>query len=270
MNIFTVLLTEPLANGLVISYRLLGSNMGLAIIGFSLFLVMILTPLTKPYMDSMKHMRKYQKDLERLKQKHKGDKGKYAQAQADFYKEKGINPSKGCLPYLLQIAILIAFFRLFMNVFNGGGIADNLNKYLYEPLKFAPNAVVHTQFLYTDVGKPDAFSVSGLPIKLPGALLIVSALVQLLSAKITQPFIEEEKKLVKKTPETSDDVMVATQSYMIYMLPFFTLWFGLQFPSGLALYWLVFSGSQAVKQYRASGWGGATPWVIALKKLAKN
>jgi len=67
MNIFEVLLLQPLANGLVLSYRLLGGNMGLAIIAFSLFLRFALNPLTKPYMESMKKMKDYQKELNKLK-----------------------------------------------------------------------------------------------------------------------------------------------------------------------------------------------------------
>jgi YidC/Oxa1 family membrane protein insertase len=266
MNIFTILLKQPLANGLILFYRLLGNNMGLAIIGFSIFLVIILAPLTKPYMESMKNMRKYQVDLARLKKKHKGDKVKYAQAQADFYKEKGINPSKGCLPYILQFAILIAFFRVFMTVFNGDSIVQSFNTLLYAPLRFAEDAAINTRFLYVDVAKPDVLHVSAIPFGIPGPILILSALVQLISAKITQPFIEEEKKLAKKTPGEADDIMASTQAYMIYMFPLFTLWFGAQFPSGLALYWLVFSGNQAVRQYRSSGWGGATPWARKLMK----
>ena len=57
--IFTTLLTQPLANGLIIFYKVLGGNMGLAIIGFSLFLRVALYPLTKPYLESMKKMKDF-------------------------------------------------------------------------------------------------------------------------------------------------------------------------------------------------------------------
>lgn len=269
MNIFTVLLTQPLANGVIIFYKLFGSNMGLAILGFTVFLSFALNPLTKPYLESMQKMKKYQKDLAKLKAKHK-DKQKYMKAQADFYKAKGINPSKGCIPYLLQIAVLIAFFRLFINIFDGGAVSatENINALLYEPLKLGAGEVLNTRFLYLDIAKPDTFMLSGISFALPGPLLILAALTQFMSAKITQPFIEAEKKLAKKTPEKSDDIMAQSQSYMIYMFPVFTLWFGSRFPSGLALYWLVFSINQAVRQYKASGWGGATPIINKIKSYS--
>src|SRR3989337_4010918 len=148
MNFFNEILIKPLANGLILFYRLLGNDLGLAIIAFSFFLVFVLGPLTKPYMDSMKKMKELAPELDKLKKKHKGDKIKLAQAQADFYKEKGINPGAGCLPYLLQIVILIAF----INVFTRTLVVDvdpaaKFNELLYEPLKFAQEEKVNTSFL---------------------------------------------------------------------------------------------------------------------------
>lgn len=265
MNIFTVLLTQPLANGLVFFYNLLGQNMGLAIIGFTLFLRLVLTPLTRPYMESMKRMREYAKDLEKIKNRHKGDRAKQMQAQADFYKEKGINPSAGCLPYILQIVVLIAFFRVFTLVLGSNGdIAAKFNEYLYAPLKFAEGAHINTQFLYLDVTKPDVFNIPGLSFPLPGLVLILAALLQFVSAKIAAPFISAEEKIAKQTEEKSDDIQVAMQSSMIYTFPIITILAGVSFPSGLALYWLVFSTFQTWQQYRSSGWGGLTPFLIRL------
>ena len=126
MNIFTVLLTQPLANGLILFYKILGENLGIAIIVFSLFLRILMLPLTNPYMESMKKMKKYSKELEKLKEKHKGDRTKLMQSQADFYKQHGINPSAGCLPYILQIVVLLALFRLFTVVLSANG--DTITK----------------------------------------------------------------------------------------------------------------------------------------------
>ncbi len=261
MNIFEVVLLQPLANGLALSYRILGGNMGLAIIGFSIFLRFALSPLTRPYMESMKKMKSFQKDLEKLKKRHKGDRKQLMRAQADFYKEKGINPSAGCLPYLLQIVVLIAFFNVFSRVLSSNGdIVSHFNKLLYEPLKFAADTSLNTKFLYLDITKPD--TIVGLaPIALPGPLLILAALVQFASAKISAPYVEIEKKIAKKTKGESDDIQVAMQQSMVYTFPLITLLVGINFASGLVLYWLVFSASQAFQQYRSSGWGGLTPWV---------
>ena len=259
MEIFNILLVQPLANGLVLFYQLFG-NLGLAIIGFTVALRLLLNPLTRPYMDSMKKMREYQKDLEKIKAKHKDDKQKQMKAQADFYKEKGINPGAGCLPYLLQIVILIAFFNFFVRVLNPDvNLVQELNALLYGPLQLAEDAVINTRFLYFDLTRPDVIKTPLLPFAIPGLLLILAAVSQFISAKISQPYIEAEKKMSQKTEQKTDDFQTAMMSSMVYTFPLITLVIGLNFPSGLALYWLIFSIFQVVQQYRSTGWGGMTP-----------
>jgi YidC/Oxa1 family membrane protein insertase len=199
VNPFNLILVQPLANGLALFYNILGGNLGLAIIGFSLFLRVVLTPLTKPYMNSMKKMKEYGPALAKLKEKHKDSKEKYMKAQADFYKEKGINPGAGCLPYLLQIVILIALFNVFNKVLVGGGdIVSRFNALLYDPLKFAADATINTRFLYLDIVKPDVFNIPGLPFPFPGPFLFLAAFFQFIAAKMATPYIEAEKKLANR------------------------------------------------------------------------
>ncbi len=266
MNLFTVLLIQPLANGLILTYRLLFGNMGLAIIGFSLVLRFILTPLTRPYMESMKKMKDFAPHLEKLKKKYKNDKVKLAQAQADLYREKGVNPGAGCLPYLLQIVILIAFFNVFTRTLvTGVDPASKFNEFLYEPLKFSQEESINVSFLYLDITKPDIVNLPFLPFPIPGPILILSALVQFLSAKVMTPYTKVEEKIAKKTKESADDFQVAMQKSMSYTFPLFTLLIGMQFASGLAIYWFVFSFTQTVQQVKMQGWGGLTPWINKLK-----
>ena len=260
MNIFTVLLTQPLANGLILFYDLLGQNLGIAIIAFSLFLRIILNPLTKPYMESMKKMRDIAPLVAKLKKKHK-DKIKFAKAQSDLYKEKGINPGAGCLPYLLQIVVLIAFFNVFNRVLGSDDPTGKLNELLYSSLKLGGEHVLNTSFLYLDVTKPDVFNVNGLPFPIPGPLLILASIVQFFSAKITQPYEAIQESAAKATETKEDDMQVAMQKSMIYMFPIMTLFIGVKFPAGLALYWFIFSLFQLYIQYKSQGWGGLTPWL---------
>jgi len=268
MNIFNVLLIQPLANGLIIFYKVLGQNLGLAIIGFSLFLRTVLSPLTRPYMESMKKMKEFAPELEKVKKRHINDKVKQAQAQADFYKEKGVNPSAGCLPYLLQIVVLIAFFNVFSKTLSpDGNPAEKFNQLLYPFLKFSSDYNINTRFLYLEITKPDIISIPFIPFPIPGPTLILAAVIQFLSAKIMNPYVKKEEKIVKKTPQKADDFQVAMQKSMTYTFPLFTLLIGMQFASGLALYWLVFSATQAWQQVRTQGWGELTPWIKRLNLI---
>jgi len=263
MNIFQVLLIQPLTNGLILFYEILGGNMGLSIIFFAIFLRVVTNPLTKPYMESMKKLKEYEPQLSKLKEKYKDDKKKLLEAQTEFYKQNGINPGGGCLPYLLQIVILIALFNVFNKVLSGGDIAAKLNELLYEPLKLEAGHVVATKFLYMDITKPDVFTIPGIAFKFPGPVLILAAIFQFVSAKITQSVPTQNKK--NKTQE--EDMQATMQQSMIYTFPLFTLVFGLNFPSGLAIYWLLFSVIQAIQQYKTTGWGGLTPFISKLGLL---
>jgi len=262
MNIFETLLLQPLASGLIIFYRLMGNNMGLAIIGFTVFLKIVLNPLTKPYMESMKKMKDLSPALNKIKERHKGDKVKLAQAQAELYKQNKVNPGSGCLPYLLQIVILIAFFNVFSRtLYQNVDTVESFNKLVYPGLRIINGEGINTKFLYMDIKTPDTINVPGLPFSIPGPLLIAAALIQFLSAKISAPFVKEEEKIAKKTKSDVDDMQVAMQKNMIYMFPLMTLVIGYQFPSGLALYWLMFSLTQTVQQVMSQGWGGLSPFV---------
>lgn len=273
MNIFTVILIQPLTNGLILFYRLLGQNMGLAIIGFSFFLRIILNPLTTPYMNSMKKIKEVEPLVSKLKKKYGTDKKGLMAAQQDLYKEKNINPGAGCLPYILQIIILISLFTVFTKTLSVDGDAMvKLNELLYQPLKFANEQTINTGFLYLDVRKPDVFNIPGIPFPIPGPILILAGLLQFFSAKMTSPLVKKEEQIAKKTKGQADDMATAMQSSMIYTFPAMTILFGIKFPSGLALYWLLFSIFQMYQQYKTSGWGGLTPLInkVGLLKSKSN
>lgn len=245
--------------------------MGLAIIGFSFALRLLLNPLTKPYMQSMKKMKAIEPLIAKLKKKYAKDPKGLMQAQNDLYKEKGVNPGAGCIPYILQIVVLIALFNVFNTALNtNGGTIDKFNGLLYPPLKMVAGESLNTKFLYLDVTKPDVFKVAGLPFPIPGPILFLSALLQLVASKMMVPFVKAEEKIAKKTKGQVDDMQVSMQKSMTYTFPLFTLIFGINFPSGLALYWLLFSIFQVWQQYQTSGWGGMTPFInkLGLIKLA--
>lgn len=265
MNIFTTLLVQPLTNGLFFFYQIMGQNLGVAITTFSLALIFALRPLTRPYMDSMKKIKDLAPQVDKLKKKYGTDRLKFSQAQAELYKQKGINPSAGCLPYLLQIVILIALFNVFNTTLRSNGdTITKVNELLYPQLQLAQDSTLNSKFLFFDMTKPDTFNVPGLPFALPGILLILAALSQFVSVKVTAPYVAEEAKLAKKTKTQEDDIQVAMSQSMTYTMPLMTIFFGMSFPSGLALYWFIFSLVNTINQIKTSGWGGLTPFIRRL------
>ena len=253
---------QPLANSLFFFYHIFG-NLGVAIIALTVAVRLILVPLTLPSMRQMQKMRDLAPELAKIKERHKNDKMKLAQAQADFYKSRGINPAAGCLPQIVQMVFLIALFGTLSKVVNSNGdVAGHINNLLYEQLRLTNG--VETHFLGYDILQKDVINIPGLPVPLPGAFLLLSAAVQFLSSKMMAPAAVVSGKKAAKTSGGMDDAMAAMQKQMLYMFPLMTVFIGYSFPLGLVLYWFVFSLFQAVQQYFISGWGGLAPWVKRL------
>src|SRR5689334_3771800 len=122
MNIISLayqeVLFRPLFNLLVgITNILPNHSIGIAIILLTIITRLVLLPFAWHQARQMQHnqqkMVKLQDQLKALKEKHKDDKAKQAEATMALYREAGINPASGCLPLLIQLPILIALYRVF-------------------------------------------------------------------------------------------------------------------------------------------------------------
>lgn len=239
---------QPLVNALIFFYNLLGGNLGWAIIGLTITIRLLLTPLTLPSLKSAQKLKALQPELNKLKEKFGKDKQVWAKKQLEFYRANGVNPAAGCLPQIIQIVILIALFQAFSQVLTqNGNVIDNLNNVLYGPLKLARETVINNRFAYLNLTQPDLFTVPAINLfgfkldKLPGIFLIASAVIQFISSKLMMPAAVKAKALSEKTKEQSDDMAAAIQQQMLYLMPLMTLFIGFKFASGLILYWLTFS-----------------------------
>lgn len=270
VQLWHLLLYQPLVNALIFLYQILFHNLGLAIIVLTVALRSVLIPFTLPSMRTAKKMRELAPQIEKLKRKYGKDRQQLAKAQMELYRQHGANPAAGCLPQIIQLIILIALYRAFIGVLRpDGDVIQKLNQVLYPSLQLSEGTVVNTQFLWVDLAKPDVFRLPGFPVPLPGLILIAAALVQFLSSKMMQPTVAQSQKQASKTETKADDMAATMQSQMLYLFPLMTIFIGYSFPSGLILYWFVFSLFTAVQQYFISGSGGIKVWLEKLKLSRK-
>jgi len=94
-------------------------NWGVAIVLITVLIKILLYPLTHKQLVSMKKMGALQPKMEAIRAKYatkiKNDPGarlKMNEETMALYKQEGVNPAGGCLPLLLQMPILIAFYNL--------------------------------------------------------------------------------------------------------------------------------------------------------------
>lgn len=212
-------------------YQVTGSNLGVAIILLTLLVRGALIPFTLPQMKSAKKMAALKPELDALKKKHGHDAKLLQQKQLELYQVHKINPAAGCLPFIAQFVVLIALYQVFMNTLGGNGMGE-----------------ISSQFLMWDLKVKDTSYI----------LPVLAGVLQLVTSMTLLPAIENEPEKRKGTPEQKEDVaeMAQTmQQQMVFMMPIMTVIFSIQFPSGLALYWVITTAFSLVQQIIVSGPG---------------
>ncbi|MCB0953005.1 MAG: membrane protein insertase YidC, partial [Microthrixaceae bacterium] len=71
---------------------------GFAIMGLTVLVMVLITPLTVKSTRSMLEMQRLQPEMKRIQEKYKNDREKMNAEMMAFYKEHKINPLGGCLP----------------------------------------------------------------------------------------------------------------------------------------------------------------------------
>ena len=93
-------------------------NYGLIILALTVLLKLVLSPLTYKSYLSMAKMRILKPEMDEIKAKVGDDNPTLLQQEyMKLYKKAGVNPLGGCLPLVLQMPIVIAFFRFFPSLF---------------------------------------------------------------------------------------------------------------------------------------------------------
>lgn len=87
-------------------------NYGIAIILLTFLVKVISFPLTRKAHVSMKKMQQLQPQLTELREKYRDDPQKFNKASMRIYKENGVNPLSGCIPWIPQLPIFWALFAL--------------------------------------------------------------------------------------------------------------------------------------------------------------
>lgn len=90
-------------------------NWGVAIILLTVFIKLLLHPINKKSLDSMKAMQKLQPKLTELREKYKNDRERLNTEMMSLFKAHKVNPMGGCLPLILQMPVYIALYNVLYN-----------------------------------------------------------------------------------------------------------------------------------------------------------
>jgi YidC/Oxa1 family membrane protein insertase len=242
--LFNTFIYQPIYNLLILTYDIIPfHDFGLAIIIVTLLIKFILIPLSRKQIESQKKMQELQPKIKEVQNKYKNDKEKQTKALMDLYKTNKTNPFSGCLPLIFQLVFLIAIYRVLFNI-SGAGLKTD-GSILYS---FVANPGQINQYFLGIVDLSKSLDLGHLTIaSLPHIILVVLAAgfqyyqTKMLMGK--QPKVENDKKGQK------EDIAQMMGKQMLYMGPLLTLFIGIKFPAGLALYWLVSTAFAVVQQY---------------------
>lgn len=114
-------------------------NWGLVIILLTFLVKMLLHPVNKKSLASMKAMQQLQPKMKEIQKKHADDRQKLNEEVMQLFRTHKVNPMGGCLPMILQMPIYIALYKVLWNAIE-----------LY-----------HSPFLYyKDLSAPDPYFIS--------------------------------------------------------------------------------------------------------------
>ncbi len=84
---------------------------GLAILGLTVLVKLILFPLNQRSGKSMRAMARLKPAMEAIRKKFPDDRQRQSEETMKLYREHGVNPAGGCLPMLIQMPIWFALYR---------------------------------------------------------------------------------------------------------------------------------------------------------------
>lgn len=203
MILFSVL--GPIEEVLEAVLRWLHGSIGIpwawSIVVLTLMVRMLLVPLTVKQIHSMQALQAHAPQMKEIQKKFKGDRQKMNEEMMAFYKEKQINPAASCLPMVAQIPVFIALFFV-------------LRDFDDEILPRFPEADLGWLGVVPDITSNANAHWSGY------LLLAIYAISQTTSTLLMSQTMERMQRI------------------LLLVLPLAFLFFVLNFPAGLVLYWV--------------------------------
>ncbi len=214
---FNTIFYEPIYNALVFLVDIIpGGDIGLAIILLTIIIKFILLPLHRKAIISQIKLKQLEPKINEIKEKYT-DKQEQAAKTFELYKQEKINPLSGCLPILIQLPIIFALYKVFLNGFDFSS-AENL---------------------YSFVKSPENININFLGVFDLGARNLFLAVL----AGVTQFF--QIDLAVKRNPVVKNDgsmqanITGMMSKQMRFIMPVFVGFISFQISGAIALYWSV-------------------------------
>lgn len=187
----------------------------MAVIITTIIFKLILLPIGLQQSKSSRKMNEIQPKMKVIQTKYKNDPQTMQMKMTQLYKEENYNPASGCLIPIIQLPIILAFFKVMREpakfVFTTPGVYEAINK---------------TFIWIPNLENPDPL-IWGLPL--------LAALTTFLQSKTM-------------AAPSADPAQQSTQKMMTMFLPIMIFFAARNFPAGLALYWVLSNTFTVIQQ----------------------
>ena len=174
-----------------------------AIVATTIIVRTVLLPLTVRQIHSMQRLQAHAPEMKAIQQRYKQDRAKQQEELMKFYRENKINPASSCLPILFQIPVFLALFF----------VLRDFEKEVYP--QYPASDLGWLWDLVPDITQP----LSSDPLSAV-ILLILYATSQTASTYFMSSTMDK------------------MQRYLLLALPLIFLFFVINFPAGLMIYWV--------------------------------
>lgn len=239
------------------------NNYGIAIIIFTIFLKLLMLPVSIMQQKTMKKTAIIQVKVKELQDKYSNDPVRLNQEMMDVYKKEKMNPLSGCLTSIIHFIIILSIFFLvskpltYMRKIDNEKIkeyAQEITEETGEVLRYEeiaiikeksdedPNVKLNMDFFGLDLSDVPTQNYSDLKVYIIPVLYVATSI---FSTRLTTSLNKKSEKEEKEKTETNeekpkeDDAMEEMNRQMNLMMPIMSVSIALIAPLGLALYWLV-------------------------------
>jgi len=212
-----------------------GFTWSLSIVGLVIVIRIVLIPLFVKQIHASRRMQLIQPEMQKIQKKYKGksdpeSRQAMTQETMGLYKRTGTNPFSSCLPILLQSPVFFALFRVLQGLTKiGQGIQDPIGPMTKELARSAEGSTVF--------GAPlSSYFVGAGESPQPLNTQIVTVLLIILMSATT--FTTQRQLMMKNMPANAlDNPFAKQQKALLYLMPVFFAFSGINFPIGVLLYW---------------------------------
>lgn len=218
--------------GVIAFFYDLWPSYGMAIVLFTLAIMLVLTPLSIKSTRSMIAMQRVQPELKKLQAQYKDDKETLQREMMAFYQANNINPFSSCLPMLLQLPVFFVLYRVLrgLTVTNKDGFF--VPKYL-DSSSTLYKALHHTKEMVS-WGMDLSHSASG-ALSNDGLLTAAPFLILVGLVVLTSWF--QQKQIQGRNPNAA--AANPQQQMIAKVMPFIFVPISFGLPAGVVIYFVV-------------------------------